>query len=374
MSVTAIACLATLAALFGADGTTRSTTSAPAAESPVRAVLARSVEAERSWDYAKGIAALMEQYDAHRGDYALNLRLGWLNYLSGQNDEAQRYYKAAVEAAPKSIEAKVGSLLPLLAAAKYADAETLARQVVAAHPLNYYANLRLAMALRLQNKTGDARAVVKRMLSAYPTDSSYLAESATLGEGQTSIYLTTDAKIMTAFGDSYQAEGRGDYPAAIEALAQQHAANPKDYLLNLRLGWLNYLNRDYAKSAASYEAAVQAAPLSLEAKLGGLLAALSAAKYEAVESKAKALLEQDPGNYYGNGRLAAALRLEKKYDAAETIVQSMLAAYPTDVTWLGERGLLELAQGKKELAKETFADVLALDPQNPAATQGIQGL
>src|SRR5208283_5077993 len=100
MSVTAIACLATLAALFGADGTTRSTTGAPGAESPVRAVLKRSVEAERAWDYAGGIAALQEQYDAHRGDYALNSRLGWLNYLSGQNDEAQRYYKAAVEAAP----------------------------------------------------------------------------------------------------------------------------------------------------------------------------------------------------------------------------------------------------------------------------------
>ena len=48
----------------------------------------------------------------------------------------------------------------------------------------------------------------------------------------------------------------------------------------------------------------------------------------------------------------------------------MLAAYPTDVAWLNEHGRLSLAQGKKESAKETFADVLALDPENATATQG----
>jgi tetratricopeptide (TPR) repeat protein len=374
MSVTAIACLATLAALYGADGTTSSTTAAPSAESPVRSVLKRSVQAERAWDYATGIAALKEQYDAHSGHYGLNLRLGWLNYLSGQNDEALRCYKAAVEAAPKSIEAKLGYLLPLLAAAKYAEAEAVARQIVAADPQNYYGNLRLAVALRMQRKTDDARAIVKRMLAAYPTDGSYLNESATLGEGQSSIYLVTDAKIMAALNVSSQAEARGDYPAAIKALADQQAANPKDYLLNLRLGWLHYLNRDYAMSVESYDAAVQAAAPSLEAKLGASLSALTAEKYEAVESQLKTLLKQDPLNYYGNLRLAVALRLEKKYAAAVAVVQPLLAAYPTDVTWLNERGLLELAQGKKELAKETFADVLALDPENYTANQALQGL
>ena len=107
---------------------------------------------------------------------------------------------------------------------------------------------------------------------------------------------------------------------------------------------------------------------------GGLAGPFDAEKDDAVESQAKVLLRQDPGNYYGNLRVAVALRLAKKYADADAIVQPMLAAYPTDVTWLDEQGLLELAQGKKELAKETFADVLALDPQNPTATQALQGL
>ena len=114
MTVTAIACLAMLAAVIGADNTSSNTTdTSPAiaissADSEVRTVLKRSTEAERVGDYAKGIAALMEQYDGHSRHYALNLRLGWLNYLSGKHDEAHRCYKAAIEAAPKSIEAKLG--------------------------------------------------------------------------------------------------------------------------------------------------------------------------------------------------------------------------------------------------------------------------
>ena len=195
MKVTAIACLATLAAVIGADSTpstpgnasaTSSTagTGAPSIDSQVRDVPKRSSEAERSRDYAKGIAALLEQYDTHRGNYALNLRLGWLNYLSGKNDEAERYYQAAMEAWPASIDAKLGCLLPLLAAARYAEGEAVARQIVAVDPGNYYGNLRLAVTLRMQKKHAAADAVVERMLAAYPTDVYWLNERGQLGLAQ----------------------------------------------------------------------------------------------------------------------------------------------------------------------------------------------
>lgn len=368
MTVTAILCLATLAAVVGSDGTASNT------DPQIREALKRSCEAEKSRDYGKGIEALLEQYRAHSGHYALSLRLGWLHYLDGKQDQAERYYKAAVEAAPKSIEAKLGYLLPLLAAAKYDETETLARRIIAVDAENYYGNLRLAVALRLQNKATEAREIVERMLAAYPTDSSFLAEAAALGASQNSVYATANAKVLAAIGESSQAEAKGDYAAAIKALAVPYHVHPKDYLLNLRAGWLYYLARDYAKSAQYYHTATVAATRSIEAKLGAMLAGLAQEKYTVVEAQGETLLQRDRGNYYGNLRLAVALRLQKKYASADKIVQRMLAAYPNDVYWLNESGQLSLAEGKKEAAQRAFTDVLALDPENYTATQAMKGL
>ena len=130
----------------------------------------QSCEREKNKDYPKAIAVLMEQDAAHKGNYVLNLRLGWLHYLNGKNADAERYYRAAIESNPKSIEAKLGCLLPMLAASKFKEAETLARQIIKEDPRNYYGNLRLAIALRLQQKPTEALQIVKGMLVAYPAD------------------------------------------------------------------------------------------------------------------------------------------------------------------------------------------------------------
>ena len=387
MTATAILCLATMTAAVGGSGATHdiylplngrlaaavvgSDGAGGESASPIREALKQSRQAERSGDLAKAIDALTEQSKSHSGNYVLNLRLGWLNYMSGKQDEAERCYKAAVEAEAGSIEARLGYTLPLLAAAKYREAEAVAREIVTADPGNYYGNLRLAVALRLQQKTAAAQEVVQGMLSAYPTDTGFLAESATLSGAQSSA-ATSDVKILAAIGESSQAEGKGDYKAAIGALDKQLHAHTKDYLLNLRLGWLYYLNRDYAKSVQYYQMAVTAAPRSIEAKLGLLLPLLAQENYRQVELRAEGLLQHDRRNYYGSLRLAVALRLQKKYAAADKIVQHMLTAYPADVYWLSESGLLNLAEENKSAAKEAFADVLSLDPDNAMAKDALE--
>ena len=82
---------------------------------------------------------------------------------------------------------------------------------------------------------------------------------------------------------------------------------------------------------------------------------------------AEQIVQADPGNYYGNLRLAFALRMQTQYSAAEKIVRRMLAAYPADVSFLSESGLLDVAQNRADAARETFAEVLSLDPTNTLA-------
>ena len=146
-----------------------------------RAALRQSSEYEKSKDYPKAIEALLPTHAAHAQDYLLNERLGWLYYLSGRYDDAQRYYQEAVKARPQAIEAKLGCLLPMLAGERYREAEAIARDVLTVDPWSYYGNLRLAVALRGQKKVAEAMQVVQRMLVVYPADPYYRAERALFG-------------------------------------------------------------------------------------------------------------------------------------------------------------------------------------------------
>ncbi len=150
----------------------------PAATDAVREALARSYEHENAKRYSQAIESLKPVVDQPGQEYLVNLRLGWLHYLNGDYENADRYYRKAVEAAPQSTEPRVGYLLPLLAQQRYAEAEKVARRVIELDPANYYANLRLAHALRRQGRLAEAEQVAKKMLQLQPTDVSLLSELA----------------------------------------------------------------------------------------------------------------------------------------------------------------------------------------------------
>ncbi len=359
---------------------------APGDQASLRQALGQSREQENHKNYAQAIALLKAQDAAHQGDYVLNLRLGWLNYLDHKYSDAERYYRAAIASQPKSIEAQIGCLLPLLAASKFVAAERLARQVLKEDPRNYYANLRLAVALRSQNKPGEALPIVKWMLVTYPADIYFTAELAKLqgpagakddaGQAADPKQESAESKkeIDEALRISVQHEGSRKYAEAIQALLGPATAHPQDYLLNLRLGWLYYLNGAYDNSAERYYAALQVAPRSTEAGVAYLLPLLFQGRYRDAESFARDIIRSDPKNYYANLRLAVALRWQGKYAEAEQVVKPMLAAYPADIYFLSEMAMLNLAQNRKEAARKLFADVLALDPDNATAKQQIRQL
>ena len=154
--------------------------------SEIRSAYKRSYIYERSRDYTDAIKALMPIYENYPNGYTVNLRLGWLYYLSGRYADSEFHYRKALQAIPTSVEAILGLMLPLMAEDKWSQVESLAYRILKTDYYNYYGNLRLSVALRHQNKFSMAEAVDRKMLTLYPTDVNFLNELALslLGEGK----------------------------------------------------------------------------------------------------------------------------------------------------------------------------------------------
>ncbi len=181
-------------------------------------------------------------------------------------------------------------------------------------------------------------------------------------------------EIQKAYWDSYNYEKMQNYEDAIKALMPVYEAYPNGYTVNLRLGWLYYLQGHYANALHHYERAMKVLPASIEAKLGYTLPLLKQQKYREVEQMCYQILKVDFYNYYGNLRLVYVLRLLGDLQSAENVALKMLSLYPTDVAFLTEYGLIKQAQGELQEAKRIFTDVLTLDPQNITAKTQLKAL
>lgn len=174
----------TLLAATALLGLTTTTNGGSASPEQLRECFRRSHTYEATQEYANAIKALAPVFRSSPQSYTLNLRLGWLYYLSGSHANAAQHYGQATKVAPGAIEAELGYLLPLLAQGRWEQAETVATKIIKVDYCNYYANLRLAYALRRQKKHDQAEKVANRMLVLYPTDVKLLTEMALTKLGQ----------------------------------------------------------------------------------------------------------------------------------------------------------------------------------------------
>jgi len=173
--------------------------------------------------------------------------------------------------------------------------------------------------------------------------------------------------IKGSYHRSFEYERAEAYQDGIRALAPVYETYPNGYTVNLRMGWLFYLNGNYNNAVAHYEVARSAAPFALEPKLGQLLPLLAQGRWSDAESVAYQVVSVDHYNYYGNMRLVLALRMQQKFEPAYQIALKMAGAYPTDLTYLMELALLNDARGNEEEALRLFTDLQILDPENEAA-------
>jgi len=179
------------------------------------------------------------------------------------------------------------------------------------------------------------------------------------------------ASIKEIYYKSYDYEKMGAYKEAIKVLLPLYEKYPKGYTLNLRLGWLFYLNKNYNNAIDHYKKASMILPTSLEPKLGLAMVYLSAKRYKAAKNAALSVIHTDYYNYYGNSYLAKALLGLKKFEDAKQVAQKMLTLYPTDILFL-----TLLARSYKGIdpkkAKKIYEEILILDPNNVEAKEQVK--
>lgn len=130
----------------------------------------RSYDSEAAGKNQDALAALDTLPAPQHDGYVAQLRRGWLLYKLGKHAEAVDAYGKAVAAEPRSVEARVGALLPAMALRRWADVESGAREVQKIDPGNYLAGLRLAFAVYSLGRYPEAVTLYRKLLESYPSD------------------------------------------------------------------------------------------------------------------------------------------------------------------------------------------------------------
>ncbi|MES9858373.1 MAG: tetratricopeptide repeat protein [Sedimenticola sp.] len=143
---------------------------------------AKSFDYEQRENHRQAIHSLARIYEQYPKGYTVNLRLGWLHYLLGKYANSIEHYRVAIQSYPNAAEPKLGLMLPLLVQLKYEEVVITANQIIRDDPYNYFANLRLTIALKAQGKTESALAVANKMLAQYPTDTVFIEHAAVCQE------------------------------------------------------------------------------------------------------------------------------------------------------------------------------------------------
>ncbi|WP_298770929.1 tetratricopeptide repeat protein [uncultured Shewanella sp.] len=173
----------------------------------------------------------------------------------------------------------------------------------------------------------------------------------------------------TSFHKSYGYERVGDYKNAINSLIGLYKKTPKDYILNLRLGYLYYLQGSFSNAKFHYLAAKKISPNALSPQLGMMRISNVKENFDDAELLGYKVIKKDFYNYYANLYLSYALRKNKKYDNAAEIDKKMLDVYPDDTTFLLEYGLLKFQQKDYAKTKEILSLLLVLEPENVSAKE-----
>ena len=105
-----------------------------------------------------------------------------------------------------------------------------------------------------------------------------------------------ETKLNAAFLSSYDFEAKGSYDLSIKSLDEVY--DKTSYIINLRLGWLNYANKNYENSIKYYQIATLLMPSSEEALWALINPLVAKEKWNDVDKAYLAIIAIDPANRF----------------------------------------------------------------------------
>ncbi|MBU2551615.1 MAG: tetratricopeptide repeat protein [Proteobacteria bacterium] len=181
---------------------------------------------------------------------------------------------------------------------------------------------------------------------------------------------TLNEAYQKAWNSSYQFAAGGKYISAIQALKPVY--KDSDYLVVLRIGYLNYLQGDFAESIRQYTKATQIEPRAVEPWLGLILPQLAQKDYKNAVKTGLAALKLDPNNYTALSKLAFACYYDGDFTQAAKYYQKTVELFPSDLLMRNGLAWALLKAGRKDQSKAQFTQVLLVSPYDQSALLGYE--
>ena len=182
-------------------------------------------------------------------------------------------------------------------------------------------------------------------------------------------FAQDNAKIITAFEESYTLENQGEYQSAINKL--KNIFDEDSYEINLRLGWLSYQAGFFTESSAFYQRALSLKPMSIEGYFGIVYPEAAVGNWEKVMSYYRKILEIDPQNTLANYRMGAIYYGRADYQTSAKYLEKVINLYPFDYDSVVLYAWTNFRLGKLREAKVLFNKALMIKPNDKSALEGL---
>jgi tetratricopeptide (TPR) repeat protein len=186
----------------------------------------------------------------------------------------------------------------------------------------------------------------------------------------TALHAQNSAAVMQkAFHNSYADEAKKSYQAAINDITPYYS--DANYEVNLRLGWLYFLAKNYTSSQSYYLKAIGLKPNAIEAKFGYIKPLSLLESWDKVTDQYNAILKIDPQNTQANYWTGIICYNRKQYDAAIKYFTKVVTLYPFDYDGNQMLGWAYLMSGKKADARGCFEKGLLIKPDDASCMDGL---
>ena len=177
---------------------------------------------------------------------------------------------------------------------------------------------------------------------------------------------------QAAFSKSYESEQAGNYTTAINDLKSVY--NKDSYTVNIRMGWLYYLAKQYTESIRYYDIAIVLKPYAIEARFGCVKPLSAVESWEKVKEHYIEILKIDTQNTVANYWLGVIYYNRKNYGNAANLFGKIINLYPLDYDSIIMLAWTKLNLGKSPDAKVLFYQALVIRPNDSSALAGLKQL
>ncbi len=178
--------------------------------------------------------------------------------------------------------------------------------------------------------------------------------------------------VSDAFKASYISETNQDYAKAVQDMLKVYSQ--ESYAVNLRLGWLYYLNGDLNKSKTHYLNAIALKQNSLEARFGLVYPVYAMKNTDDVIRIYQEILSIDKQNTTARYRIASLYYTRKNWTEAVSNLNKILDLYPFDFDSNYLLGNVYIKLGKINEAKRVLNIALQYNPTSSELIEILKGL